>query len=69
MNVVATQLFLVVYLFSIDSLFLLGIGKPPGHMDPKAFLLQKFNAKAREQVVPFPLFSSTFLHNTATFQV
>ncbi|MBA0871593.1 hypothetical protein Goshw_027892 [Gossypium schwendimanii] len=28
----------------------IGIGKPPGQMDPKAFLLQKFNASARERV-------------------
>lgn len=28
----------------------LGIGRPPGQMDPKAFLLQKFNATARERV-------------------
>lgn len=27
-----------------------GIGRPPGQMDPKAFLLQKFNASARERV-------------------
>ncbi|XP_052179053.1 peptidyl-tRNA hydrolase, mitochondrial isoform X2 [Diospyros lotus] len=28
----------------------IGIGKPPGQMDPKAFLLQKFNATARERI-------------------
>ncbi|KAJ4829198.1 hypothetical protein Tsubulata_049319 [Turnera subulata] len=28
----------------------IGIGRPPGQMDPKAFLLQKFNAKARERI-------------------
>uniref|UniRef100_U5GRU3 Peptidyl-tRNA hydrolase family protein n=1 Tax=Populus trichocarpa TaxID=3694 RepID=U5GRU3_POPTR len=27
----------------------IGIGRPPGQMDPKAFLLQKFNATARER--------------------
>ncbi|XP_010519662.1 PREDICTED: peptidyl-tRNA hydrolase, mitochondrial isoform X2 [Tarenaya hassleriana] len=27
-----------------------GIGRPPGQMDPKAFLLQKFNAPARERI-------------------
>ncbi|MBA0663667.1 hypothetical protein Goklo_003766 [Gossypium klotzschianum] len=27
----------------------IGIGKPPGQMDPKAFLLQKFSASARER--------------------
>ncbi|GKB50645.1 peptidyl-tRNA hydrolase, mitochondrial isoform X2, partial [Tanacetum coccineum] len=27
----------------------IGIGKPPGQMDPKAFLLQKFNAIAQER--------------------
>ncbi|XP_022744079.1 peptidyl-tRNA hydrolase, mitochondrial isoform X3 [Durio zibethinus] len=27
----------------------IGIGRPPGQMDPKAFLLQKFNASARER--------------------
>lgn len=29
---------------------LLGIGRPPGQMDPKAFLLQKFNATAQGRV-------------------
>ncbi|MBA0627976.1 hypothetical protein Godav_022765 [Gossypium davidsonii] len=28
----------------------IGIGKPPGQMDPKAFLLQKFSASARERI-------------------
>ncbi|KAL8227285.1 hypothetical protein R6Q57_017117 [Mikania cordata] len=28
----------------------IGIGKPPGQMDPKAFLLQKFNATAQERI-------------------
>ncbi|KAK6925774.1 Peptidyl-tRNA hydrolase [Dillenia turbinata] len=28
----------------------IGIGRPPGQMDPKAFLLQKFNAIARERI-------------------
>ncbi|GAB2264972.1 hypothetical protein Dimus_000043 [Dionaea muscipula] len=28
----------------------IGIGRPPGQMDPKAFLLQKFNAAARERI-------------------
>ncbi|KAA3479190.1 peptidyl-tRNA hydrolase, mitochondrial-like [Gossypium australe] len=28
----------------------IGIGKPPGQMDPKAFLLQRFNASARERI-------------------
>ncbi|XP_077210405.1 peptidyl-tRNA hydrolase family protein isoform X2 [Tasmannia lanceolata] len=28
----------------------LRIGKPPGQMDPKAFLLQKFNATSRERI-------------------
>ncbi|KAM7523132.1 hypothetical protein LguiA_013034 [Lonicera macranthoides] len=28
----------------------IGIGKPPGQMDPKAFLLQKFNATARQRI-------------------
>ncbi|GAB4824869.1 hypothetical protein Ancab_007737 [Ancistrocladus abbreviatus] len=28
----------------------IGIGRPPGQMDPKAFLLQKFNAVARERI-------------------
>ncbi|KAJ7955387.1 Peptidyl-tRNA hydrolase [Quillaja saponaria] len=28
----------------------IGIGSPPGQMDPKAFLLQKFNAAARERI-------------------
>lgn len=28
----------------------IGIGRPPGQMDPKAFLLQKFNAGARERI-------------------
>lgn len=30
-----------------------GIGKPPGQMDPKAFLLQKFSMLARERVKVF----------------
>ncbi|GAB2232480.1 hypothetical protein Droror1_Dr00011517 [Drosera rotundifolia] len=28
----------------------IGIGRPPGQMDPKAFLLQKFNTVARERI-------------------
>ncbi|PIM98751.1 Peptidyl-tRNA hydrolase [Handroanthus impetiginosus] len=28
----------------------IGIGRPPGQMDPKAFVLQKFNARARERI-------------------
>ncbi|KAJ7955425.1 Peptidyl-tRNA hydrolase family protein [Quillaja saponaria] len=28
----------------------IGIGRPPGQMDPKAFLLQKLNATARERI-------------------
>ncbi|KAL0436118.1 UNVERIFIED_CONTAM: Peptidyl-tRNA hydrolase, mitochondrial [Sesamum radiatum] len=28
----------------------MGVGRPPGQMDPKAFLLQKFNARARERI-------------------
>ncbi|EPS67705.1 hypothetical protein M569_07067 [Genlisea aurea] len=28
----------------------IGIGRPAGQMDPKAFVLQKFNAKARERI-------------------
>ncbi|GER56182.1 peptidyl-tRNA hydrolase family protein [Striga asiatica] len=28
----------------------IGIGRPAGQMDPKAFLLQKFNASARERI-------------------
>ncbi|XAR59941.1 Aminoacyl-tRNA hydrolase [Bertholletia excelsa] len=28
----------------------IGIGRPPGQMDPKAFLLQKFNATALERI-------------------
>ncbi|XP_020100060.1 peptidyl-tRNA hydrolase, mitochondrial [Ananas comosus] len=28
----------------------IGIGRPPGQMDPKAFLLQKFNKTARERI-------------------
>ncbi|KAI5384993.1 peptidyl-tRNA hydrolase, mitochondrial isoform X1 [Lathyrus oleraceus] len=28
----------------------IGIGKPPGQMDPKAFLLQKFNVAARQRI-------------------
>ncbi|XP_020243397.1 peptidyl-tRNA hydrolase, mitochondrial-like [Asparagus officinalis] len=30
--------------------FRIGIGRPPGQMDPKAFLLQKFNKIARERI-------------------
>ena len=37
------------HLLNINILSL-GIGKPPGQMDPKAFLLQKFSASARERV-------------------
>ncbi|KAK1281695.1 hypothetical protein QJS10_CPB22g01250 [Acorus calamus] len=28
----------------------IGIGRPPGQMDPKAFVLQKFNATARQRI-------------------
>lgn len=28
----------------------IGIGRPPGQMDPKAFLLQKFNTTAQEKI-------------------
>ncbi|RYQ86898.1 hypothetical protein Ahy_B10g106508 isoform B [Arachis hypogaea] len=28
----------------------IGIGRPPGQMDPKAFLLQKFNVTARQRI-------------------
>lgn len=28
----------------------IGIGRPPGQMDPKAFLLQKFSTTARERI-------------------
>ncbi|KAM3252715.1 peptidyl-tRNA hydrolase, mitochondrial isoform X1 [Capsicum annuum] len=28
----------------------IGIGRPPGQMDPKAFMLQKFNSTARERI-------------------
>ncbi|XP_050229833.1 peptidyl-tRNA hydrolase, mitochondrial isoform X2 [Mercurialis annua] len=28
----------------------IGVGRPPGQMDPKAFVLQKFNATARERI-------------------
>lgn len=28
----------------------IGIGRPPGQMDPKAFLLQKFNATAHQRI-------------------
>ncbi|XP_055805381.1 peptidyl-tRNA hydrolase, mitochondrial [Solanum dulcamara] len=28
----------------------IGIGRPPGQMDPKAFMLQKFNLTARERI-------------------
>ncbi|KAL3378381.1 hypothetical protein AABB24_004347 [Solanum stoloniferum] len=28
----------------------IGIGRPPGQMDPKAFMLQKFNVTARERI-------------------
>ncbi|KAJ4974542.1 hypothetical protein NE237_007716 [Protea cynaroides] len=30
----------------------IGIGRPPGQMDPKAFLLQKSNARARARIDP-----------------
>ncbi|GJN07893.1 hypothetical protein PR202_ga25764 [Eleusine coracana subsp. coracana] len=32
------------------NLTYLGIGRPPGQMDPKAFVLQKFNRTGRERV-------------------
>lgn len=34
----------------IVSILIQGIGRPPGQMDPKAFLLQNFNKTARERV-------------------
>ena len=43
----------MLYPISADQVklfLLLGIGRPPGQMDPKAFLLQKFNATARDRV-------------------
>lgn len=36
----------------------LGIGRPPGQMDPKAFLLQNFNATAQGRVSLLLVFSS-----------
>ncbi|XP_071925356.1 peptidyl-tRNA hydrolase, mitochondrial-like isoform X2 [Coffea arabica] len=42
----------VIHNFRGNTLFprlRIGIGRPPGQMDPKAFLLQKFNAAARER--------------------
>lgn len=39
---------------------LLGIGKPPGQMDPKAFLLQKFNVTARQRVSSWFTVKNTF---------
>jgi peptidyl-tRNA hydrolase len=39
--------------FSITlDLIDVGIGRPPGQMDPKAFVLQPFNKTARERVKP-----------------
>ncbi|KAI3508046.1 hypothetical protein L1887_23046 [Cichorium endivia] len=32
---------------------IMGIGKPSGQMDPKAFLLQEFNATAQERTVAY----------------
>ncbi|KAG9151292.1 hypothetical protein Leryth_002838 [Lithospermum erythrorhizon] len=43
----------VIYHFHGNSGFprlRIGIGRPPGQMDPKAFLLQKFNATAQERI-------------------
>lgn len=43
----------VIYHFRGNSEFprmRIGIGRPAGQMDPKAFLLQKFNASARERI-------------------
>ncbi|KAL7116288.1 hypothetical protein ACP275_04G233400 [Erythranthe tilingii] len=43
----------VIYHFHGNSEFprlRIGIGRPPGQMDPKAFVLQKFNARARERI-------------------
>ena len=38
------------FFFLIILTISLGIGRPPGQMDPKAFLLQRFNATAQERV-------------------
>jgi PTH1 family peptidyl-tRNA hydrolase len=32
----------------------IGIGSPPGKMDARAFLLQKFSSEERVQVLAFP---------------
>lgn len=42
----------------------LGIGRPPGQMDPKAFLLQNFNATAQGRVSLLLVFSSHQLRET-----
>nr|GMD05912.1 peptidyl-tRNA hydrolase, mitochondrial isoform X4 [Ipomoea batatas] len=40
------------FVFTLKEVIIvtMGIGRPPGQIDPKAFLLQKFNATARERV-------------------
>ncbi|KAA0055702.1 peptidyl-tRNA hydrolase [Cucumis melo var. makuwa] len=58
--------FVVFYVFSIlRTFFFLGIGRPPGQMDPKAFLLQKFNNTAQERFPCFAYMSSLALHSFA----
>ena len=46
--------FVLFFMFStLRTFFFLGIGRPPGQMDSKAFLLQKFNNTAQERVSLF----------------
>lgn len=42
--------FIFIFWANVHSSTYLGIGRPPGQMDPKAFVLQKFNRTGRERV-------------------
>ncbi|KAG2551942.1 hypothetical protein PVAP13_9KG442500 [Panicum virgatum] len=52
-NGLFTRLRSVIYHFRQNREFCrlrMGIGRPPGQMDPKAFVLQKFNRTSRERI-------------------
>jgi hypothetical protein len=52
--------------FVFQFVLLTGIGKPPGQMDPKAFLLQKFNVTARQRVSSWFTVECTFGPSSVT---
>lgn len=54
--------------FLFKSLLLAGIGNPPGNMDMKAFLLQKFSSTERKQVINISIFSHAYLRTRESFQ-